>query len=402
MWMYGWYSSAHIKQVIVRSSLRRGISSADFSYLSSFYSFPFDISIAMPLSPKKDKYTLDIAENDTLSAPIGLIMSSSEDASTTGSLLNLSNPDFYSAELKVLEQLKTRMGLNSIADVCRDLCIDQYDFKDRWSGLLRTNDPGDLLIKIANVRQNMNEKSVSEMAAELGYTHSTVRAIVHKLKVRPEDAHNRTKVNLAHRLMPNCGGSLQMAKAQLGSRHPPANKHKRRRSSDSDSSNDSDTSDEEFCTRATRPKASRVSHVKTQVKVERVSGVQSDNPPPKPAKREPTIAEQTLEMVNEIDQRLVEELQDYLPPKLQLQVLYDLSNSTDLKLACDRRKVEFTVMSRLWQPVLSNCPKAQLEALLYSLLVLRRFGYGISVLADSLGQPEDIVRACIRNLWLQL
>jgi len=326
---------------------------------------------------------------------------STEDTPPSSNLLSLNNPDFYSVELQVLEQLKTRLGQNSIADVCRDLCIDQYDFKDRWSGLLRTNDPGGLLEKIAKVRKHMGQKSVSEMAAELGYTHSTVRAIVLKLKVRPEDAHSRTKVNLAHRLMPNCGGSLQMARAQLEGRQS-THRAKRQRSSDSDSSEASDTSDEEFCTRTSRPKAAKTSHAKPhQVKVEKVSGVQSDSPAPRPVKREPTTAEQLLDMVNDLDPRLLEELQDYIPARLQLLVLFDLSESTDLKQACDRRKVDFAVMSRLWQTVLS-CPKSQLEALIYCLFVLRRLGYGTSVLSEFLGQPEAIIRTCIRNLWLDL
>lgn len=318
---------------------------------------------------------------------------STEDAPASSGLLTLSNPDFYSVELQVLEQLKTRIGQNSIADVCRDLSIDQYDFKDRWSGLLRTNDPGGLLEKIANVRKHMGQKSVSEMAAELGYTHSTVRAVVHKLKVRPEDVHSRTKVNLAHRLMPNCGGSLQMAKAQLNGRQP-AHKAKRQRCSDSDSSEASNTSDEEFCTRTSRSKAAKVSHAKPQVKVEKVSGVQSDTPTPRPVKREPTTAEQLLDMMNELDQKLVEELQDYLSPRLQLLVLFDLSESTDLKQACDRRKVDFALMSRLWQTVLS-CPKAQLEALIYCVFVLRRLGYHTHLHSQPMAGPRP-------TTWLQL
>ena len=329
---------------------------------------------------------------------------SSEDAPTSSGLLTLSDADFYTVELKVLEQLKVRMGQDSMADVCREMGIDQYDFKDRWVSLLRHNDPGELLEKIANVRKHMQTSSVADMAAELGYTHSTIRSVVNKLKVRPEDVHRRTKLNLAHRMMPSCGGSLKLAQEQLSGRHrPPPKKSKRPRYSDSDSSSDSDTSDEDYGSRETRSRVTRSStHAPTKVKVERVSGVQGEESAPRQHKREPSIPEQTLEMMDDLDPRLIEDLPNYLPPKLQLRVIYDLSETMNLTQACERREVDFAIMSQLWQAVLDSCPKAQLEALLYCLLVLRRFGYGTAVLADVLGQPESIVRACIRNLWLDL
>ena len=333
-----------------------------------------------------------------------LIMSSisSEDAPTTSGLLTLSDVDFYTAELKVLEQLKVRMGQDSMADVCREVGVDQYDFKDRWVSLLRHNDPGELLEKIANVRKHMHNASVSDMAAELGYTHSTIRSIVSKLKVKPEDAHRRTKLNLAHRMMPHCGGSLKQAQNQLSGRHPPK-KARKQRYSDSDSSSDSETSDEEYCTREPRQRTTRSStHAQAKMKVERVSGVQSEDPAPRQHKRELSIPEQTLDMMDDLDPRLTEDLPNYLPPKLQLRVIYDLSDTVNLQQACERREVDFTTMARLWQPVLDICPKAQLEALLYTLLVLRRFGYGTSVLADIIGLPEPILRACTGNLWLDL
>ena len=306
-------------------------------------------------------------------------------------------------EIKALEELQVRMGRESIADVCRELGVDPYDFKDRWGSLLRHNDPGELLEKIANVRKHMHEASVADMANEMGYTHSTIRSIITKLKVRPEDVHQRTKVNLAHRMVPNCG-TLKEAKKQLSGRPKSSKKHKRKRySDDSDSSDDSDTSDEEYgIKKAPRTRATRATRSQGEVKVEKVSGVQSEESAPRTVKRELTIPELTLEMLDDPDIRLIEDFQDYLPPKLQLRVLYDLSDTMDLKQACERREVDFNIMARLWQSILDYCSKTQLEALIYTILVLRRLGYGISVLSNYLGQPEPLLRSCIRNLWMDL
>ena len=331
-------------------------------------------------------------------------------------MLTLEDADFYAGELKALQALEDNRAAKTIADICRDFNLDQYDFKDRWGSLLRHNRPGILVEKIQNIRAKIGTP-IHDIAREFNYTIGTVRNILRKLLVKPENTHNRSKENRAHRLMNKNGGSLKEAIAVIGPRRKYSRSKPTRSNEDSLSSSPTESESEEE-----KPlpglKAPKVS-VKTE-DMPRVAPVKKDpvreNSPaktesiPVPVKSEPLIEktkvesadkslfEAVLGLLEDIPVWLSEDMQLYLSPRAQIQVLF--KQNEDYQAGCTLFSVDYTLFHKLWKPVVSTISKNILASVVYLTVILTRLGYGYRPIAEAIGCSKAVIAAISWNLRL--
>lgn len=331
-------------------------------------------------------------------------------------MLTLEDAGFYAEELKALQALEDNRAAKTIADICRDFNLDQYDFKDRWGSLLRHNRPGSLVEKIHNIRAKIGTP-IHDIAREFNYTIGTVRNILRKLLVKPEDTHNRSKENRAHRLMNKNGGSLKEAIAVIGPRRKYSRSKPSRSNEDSLSSSPSESESEEE-----KPlpgiKSAKVS-VKTE-DVPRVTSIKKENirensPAkadfvPVPVKTEPVIDntkaenadkslfEVILGLLEDIPVWLSEDMQHYLSPRAQIQVLS--KQNEDYQAACTLFSIDYTLFHKLWKPVFSTISTNILASVVYLTVILTRLGYGYRPIADAIGCSKAVIAAISWNLRL--
>jgi len=253
------------------------------------------------------------------------------------------DPEFYTLELRVLERLKSQTNDRNIKNVCRDLGVDAYDFKDRWGPMLRNHTPTEILEDMAAIRPRVQEP-VADIAKDLGLPYSTVRTIVRKLLVTPETDHQRTKENLTHRLIAQSGVLRKEAREQLGTM-PRADTKK-----DNSGGEDSSSSSEE----------------EAPAKVEKVASLLPERrpPPPRPIKSiGPVWYEQTIALLSGTEAKSVS-------PDVQLRILEDIHRGTDLQKACQKLGVEVSVFKSLWGPFVRLIEPSLLDASVHLIVYL--------------------------------
>lgn len=283
-------------------------------------------------------------------------------------------------ETKVLERLRNQASDRNIKIACKEFSVDPYDFKDRWGPMLRTHSPTEILEDIAAIRPRLHEPPV-DVAKDLGLPVGTIRTIAKKLLVTPESDHQRTKENLAHRLIARSGGSLREAKAQLGS--IPRTVPKKDNNDGEESS--SSSSDSEKPT--------------DNVKVEKVTTVPAERrpaPPPRPAKSSrPIWYEQTMALLSGTEERSIS-------PEAQLRILEDIHRGTDTQKACQKLGIDMSAFKSLWGPFLRLIEPSILDASIYMIVVLSRLGYAVCKLAEVLAVTKHYVHSVLSNLGLEL
>lgn len=295
-------------------------------------------------------------------------------------VLTLTDAAFYVEELQALKALEDNQGVKTIADICRDFNLDQYDFKDRWGSLLRHNSPGEVLEKIHKVRQRMGTP-IHDIAREFNYTVGTVRNVLRKLLVKPESNHVRSKENQAHRLMSLNGGSLKEAKEAIGRRRKVTTKAKPTRSTEDSLSSSPSISDSED---ENRPLPGLIRTL-TPCNLTTETTSESLN-----------LYEQILDLVEDLPVWLSEDMQNYLSPKGQVQVLSRLPE--DPQVTCTRLGLEYTVYYRLWRSVVDTVPLLSLPAVIYITVISARLGYGYATIAQALPFSKTVIAAIMGNL----
>ena len=292
-------------------------------------------------------------------------------------LLTLEDPAFYVEELKALQALEDHKAIKTIADICRDFNLDQYDFKDRWGSLLRHHSPAGVLERVANVKERVGTP-IHDIAREFNYTIGTVRNILRKLLEKPESKHNRSKENMAHRIMNKNGGSLKDAKAVLGPRRkPPMKSQPARSTEDSLSSSASESENEEVVKQSVQPAKMQINSEVAEVG---------------------NLFEATLGLVEDVPAWLSEDMQFYLSPKAQVQVLAQLPE--DPQTACTLLHLDYPLFHRLWKVVLTAVSVETLGAALYITVILTKLGYGSKAISSILGCSNAAIAAISWNLRL--
>jgi len=333
-------------------------------------------------------------------------------------MLTLEDADFYSVELQVLQALEDNRAAKTIADICRDFNVDQYDFKDRWGSLLRHNRPGALVEKIKNIKRNIGTP-IHDIAREYSYTIGTVRNVLRKLLVKPENIHVRSKENLAHRLMYKNGGSLKEAHAAIGPKRKCVRQRQARSTEDSLSSSSSGSESEEEkplpgLVPGKRPaaveNASRNGVCKTELpqngnlKMESAENLtlasvftpEIDKTPESLDSK--SLFDSILSTIDDIPLWLAEDMQHYLPPRAQIQVLS--KPSEDYQASCSLLSLDYPLFHRLWKPVLSAIPSNALASVLYLVVMMTRLGYGYGKIAGAIGCAKPAIAAISWNLRL--
>jgi hypothetical protein len=292
-------------------------------------------------------------------------------------LLTLEDPTFYVEELKALQSLEDNKAIKTIADICRDFNLDQYDFKDRWGSLLRHHSPAGVLDRIAHVKQRIGTP-IHDIAREFEYTIGTVRNILRKLLEKPESRHIRSKENMAHRIMNQNGGSLKEAKAVLGPRRKPALKPAPARSTeDSLSSSASDSEDNR--------KSPAIHTEKLPTSSSEVIEVEG-------------TFEAALSLVEDIPAWLADDMQNYQSPKAQIEVLAKLP--ADPQTTCGLYHLDYPVFYRQWKAVITAIQPHALGAVLYIAVVLTKLGYGCKAISSVIGCSKASITAIAWNLRL--
>lgn len=255
--------------------------------------------------------------------------------------------------------------------------MDPFDFKDRWGPMLRTHTPTEILEDIAAIRPRLQEP-LADVAKDLGLPIGTVRTIAKKLLVTPESEHQRTKENLAHRLIAQSGGSLRDAKAQIGSLRAIPKRDNNDRGQDSSSSSDSEPP-------------------KENVKVEKVTAVPAERrPPPRSAKvNRPTWYEHTRELLSGTEARSIS-------PDAQLRILEDVHKGIDMQKACQKLGVDLPAFKSLWGAYVRLIEPSILDASIYLIVALSRLGYAVCKMAEVLAVTKQYVLSVLNNLGLEL
>lgn len=333
-------------------------------------------------------------------------------------MLTLEDAEFYTVELQALQALEDNRAAKTIADICRDFNLDQYDFKDRWGSLLRHNRPTALIEKINNIKRNMGTP-IHDIAREYAYTIGTVRNVLRKLLVKPENKHARSKENLAHRLMYKNGGSLKEAIAAIGPRRKMVKQQQARSTEDSLSSSSSGSESDQDkqlpgLVPGKRPAAleNTPSHgpCKSEcpqngnVKVESAENLTlahllttvNDKTPEKVDSK--GLFDAILSTIEDIPIWLSEDMQHYLPPRAQIQVLSTPNEGH--QASCSLLNLDYSLFHRLWRPVLTAIPSNTLASVLYLVVMLTRLGYGYGKIAGAIGCSKIVIAAISWNLRL--
>jgi hypothetical protein len=244
--------------------------------------------------------------------------------------------------------------------------------------MLRTHTPTEILEDIAAIRPRLQEP-LADVAKDLGLPVGTVRTIAKKLLVTPESEHQRTKENLAHRLIAQSGGSLRDAKAQLGSLSRTVPK----RDNNDEGQGSSSSSDSE--------------PPKENVKVEKVTAVPAERKPaPRSVKiNRPTWYEQTMDLLSGTEARSIS-------PDVQLRILEDIHKGIDMQKACQKLGVDLPAFKSLWGAYVRLIEPSILDASIYLIVVLSRLGYAVCKMAEVLSVTKQYVYSVLSNLGLEL
>lgn len=292
--------------------------------------------------------------------------------------LGFTDPEFYELETKVLERLRNHSTQAAITSACKEFNLDPFDFKDRWGPMLRNHSSMELIENITAIRPRLGDQ-IPDIAKDLGLPFGTVRTIVKKLLVTPESPHQRTKENLAHRMMASSGGSLRDAKAQIGKTPVP-----RRDNNEESESSSSESSEAEEAP-------------KKVVKIDRVPAP-AERKTPKPRPLGTLWYEQTLALLSGL------EPMDGIPLKadVQVRVLEDMHKGTDMQKACQKAAVDYATFKAMWGQIVRLVPGAYLDATLYAMVSLSRMGYACCKISDVLGLTRNFTFTVLSNLHLEL
>ena len=310
------------------------------------------------------------------------IMETSDDSGIRP--LGFTDVEFYELETKVLERLRGQANHASITSACKLFNLDPFDFKDRWGPMLRNHSSSELIENITTIRPRLGDP-IPDIAKDLGLPFGTVRTIVKKLMITPESPHQRTKENLAHRMMATSGGSLRDAKAQIGTVPKPLAPASHDNNDESGSSSESSESPDP---------APRKPAPKTAPPVER-----KPPPPPRgPKVAPPAYYEQTQGLLSGI------ELMEGKPlsPDVQVKVLEDIHRGTEAIKACQKVNVDYGVFKNLWGAIVRLVSPGLLDASLYAIVSLSRLGYSCCKVAEALGLTRAFTYTVLSNLHLEL
>ena len=110
------------------------------------------------------------------------------------------------------------------------------------------------------------------------------------------------------------------------------------------------------------------------------------------------LFEATLGLVEDVPAWLSEDMQFYLSPKAQVQVLAQLPE--DPQTACTLLHLDYPLFHRLWKVVLTAVSVETLGAALYITVILTKLGYGSKAISSILGCSNAAIAAISWNLRL--
>lgn len=311
----------------------------------------------------------------------------------TTRLLTYSDQEFYDMELRVLEKLKNEGNDRCVTAACKELGVDQYDFKDRWGPLLRSHPPSEILENINKIRPLIG-MPIHEIAINLGMNDASVRTMIKKLSQTTTSRHVRTKENLTHRILATSGCSLKEAQDQVAARTKGRGQPSKTQKDDSDSlysDTESDSSGE-----SGKGKKSPSKFEPSLVKKQNIDQRNS--------RSTPYWYDQSIKLCGNIDTLTHEIKKTPISAEKQLKALYELSTATSMDIArgCAAVGVEETAFRTMWQPLLKLVPARTLDASIFAILSLLQLGYGLYKIANVLSVTVNYVNTILTNLNLEL
>ena len=314
----------------------------------------------------------------------------------TARLLTYSDQDFYEVELKVLEKLKSEGNDRCVTAACKELGVDQYDFKDRWGPLLRSHPPSEILENINKVRPLIG-KPIHEIAINLGMNDASVRTMIKKLSQTTTSRHVRTKENLTHRILATSACSLKQAQDQVAAKTKRRGLPSKMQRDDSDSLySDTDSDSSRDSEKSGKAKKSPGKFEPSLVKKQNIDQGGS----------RPTMNwyEQSIKLCANVETATHELKKVAISAENQLKALCELSTATgmDISRGCEAAGVEEAAFRGLWQPLLKLVPAKALDASILAIISLIQLGYGISKIASVLGVTANYVHTILTNLNLEL
>jgi hypothetical protein len=312
-------------------------------------------------------------------------------------LLTYADQEFYEVELKVLEKLKNEGNDRCVTAACKELGVDQYDFKDRWGPLLRSHPPSEILENIHKIRPLIG-KPIHEIAINLGMNDASVRTMIKKLSQTTTSRHVRTKENLTHRILSTSGCSLKEAQnqvaARLKGRGRPGEGHKEDTDSlYSDTESDSSVDSE----RSSKSKRSAGKYDPSPVKKQSVISAES-------IRTNVCWYEQSIKLCAGMEAATFELKKQAISAESQLKVLREIVSGPviDVAKACEAVGVDGDLFKGMWVPLLKLVPARVLDASIFAIISLLRLGYGITKISSALGVTANFVNTILTSLNLEL